>query len=340
MQHIETSILMPDQVSSLSHWEVMKTHDPDRACTHLSSLFRPHKVRDHAHKDAMHFQHSRAELGNFSVNTLSYGKEVTIDARNNPVDSYLVTFTLRGSSEVKQMKNSFTTHPGTVCVLNPSLPLKDHMSKDFKMLIVQIDGNSLREQLSEELGISINQTLEFQPVSSSLTGKATSFARMVKMVCEDLADEHSELQYHQVNRQIERALVSLLLMEIPHTYSDRLKQEIKQPAPYIIRRTEDYIHTHLYERIVLDDLSAVSGVSGRTLQLAFKKYRGVTPMEYVRNYRLDYVRQQLTNRILDKSITQIALDSGFTHLSKFAYYYRERFGELPSETFTKRRFVS
>lgn len=336
---METLMLMPDQVSSLSRWEVMNTHDPDRARSHLSSLFRPHKVQDHAQKDAMHFQHNRVELGGFSVNTLSYGKELTIDARNNLADSYLVKFTLRGSSEVKQHKDSFATHEGTVCVLNPSLPLKDHMSKDFEMLIVQIEGNNLRQQLSEELGISINQTLEFQPVSCSLVGKAAGLARMVKMVCEDLADEHSELQYQQVSRQIERALISLLLMDIPHTYSDRLNQEIKQPAPYIVRRAEDYIHTHLYERIVLDDLSAVAGVSSRALQLAFRKFRGVTPMEYIRNYRLDCVRRLLTNRIIDKSITQIALDSGFTHLSKFAYYYKERFGELPSETFANRRFI-
>jgi AraC-like DNA-binding protein len=213
------------------------------------------------------------------------------------------------------------------------------MSKDFEMLIVQIEGNSLRQQLSEELRMSISQPLEFQAVSCSLTGKAASFARMVKMVCEDLADKHSELQNQQVNRKIERALVSLLLMEIPHTYSDRLNQEIKQPAPYLVRCAEDYIHTHLYERIVLDDLSAVAGVSSRTLQLAFRKFRGVTPMEYIRNYRLDYVRQQLTNRIIDKSITRIALDSGFTHLGKFAHYYKERFGELPSETFANRRLI-
>jgi len=337
---METSMLMPDHILPLSNWQVMNTHDQGRACSHLSTLFRPHKVRDHALKDAMHFQHNRVELGNFSVNTLSYGKEVTIDARNNLVDSYLVKFTLRGSSEVKQHKDSFTTDVGSVCVLNPSLPLKDHMSRDFETLIVQLKGNSLRQQLSEELGMSISQPLEFQAVSRSLTGKTASFARMVKMVCEDMADKHYGLQNQQVNRKIERDLVSLLLMDIPHTYSDRLNQEIRQPAPYLVRRAEDYIHTHLYERIVLDDLSVVTGVSSRTLQLAFRKFRGVTPMEYIRNYRLDYVRQQLTNRIIDKNITRIALDSGFTHLGKFAHYYKKRFGELPSETFANRGSIS
>jgi AraC-like DNA-binding protein len=336
---METSMLMPDQVLPLSQWQVMDTRNPDRACSHLSSLFRPHMVRDHAQSDSMHFQHNRVEMGNISINALSYGKEVTIDARNILADSYLVKFTLRGSSEVIQDKNSFNTHAGTVCVLNPSLPLKDHMSKDLEMLIVQIEGNSLRQLLSEEWGVSIAQALKFQPVSCSLSGRIASFARMVKMVCEDIEDKHSDLQYQRISQQIERTLMSLLLMEMPHTYSDRLNQEIKKPAPYIILRVEDYIHAHLYERIVLDDLSAVAGVSSRALQLAFRKFRGVTPMEYIRNYRLDCVRRLLTTRKIDKSITQIALDSGFIHLSKFAYYYKKRFGELPSETFANRRFI-
>jgi len=32
------------------------------------------------------------------------------------------------------------------------------------------------------------------------------------------------------------------------------------------------------------------------------------------------------------SVTEVALSCGFNHLSKFAKSYRERFGELPSET--------
>lgn len=333
-------MLMPGQVLPLSQWQIMNTHNPDRACAHLSSLFRPHKVRDHVQSDPLHFQHNRVEMGSFSINALSYGKEVTIDARNNLADSYLVTFTLRGSSEVMQHKNAFNTHAGTVCVLNPSQPLKDHMSKDCELLIVQIEGNSLRELLSEELGVPINQALEFQAVSCSLSGKAASFARMVNMVCEDLTDKHSGLQYQRVNRQIERTLVSLLLTEIPHNYSDRLNQEIKNPAPYIILRVEDYIHTNLRERIVLDDLSAITGFSNRTLQLAFKKFRGVTPMEYLRNCRLDYARNLLMKSSIEKSITEIALDSGFTHLGKFANYYKARFGELPSKTYANKRHIS
>jgi transcriptional regulator GlxA family with amidase domain len=33
-----------------------------------------------------------------------------------------------------------------------------------------------------------------------------------------------------------------------------------------------------------------------------------------------------------RTVTDVAIDLGFTHLSKFSKSYRERFGEMPSQT--------
>ena len=63
-------------------------------------------------------------------------------------------------------------------------------------------------------------------------------------------------------------------------------------------------------------------------------------MEYLRNCRLDYARNLLMKSSIEKSITEIALDSGFTHLGKFANYYKARFGELPSKTYANKRHIS
>jgi transcriptional regulator GlxA family with amidase domain len=57
-------------------------------------------------------------------------------------------------------------------------------------------------------------------------------------------------------------------------------------------------------------------------------------MTHVRNRRLERVRAALLTS--EESTSVVALDAGFTHLGRFAAAYRERFGELPSATRSRR----
>jgi AraC-like DNA-binding protein len=53
----------------------------------------------------------------------------------------------------------------------------------------------------------------------------------------------------------------------------------------------------------------------------------------LKRYRLDEARQQLLSpQFSSESVTSIALNCGFLHLSRFAAEYKARFNESPSET--------
>lgn len=94
-----------------------------------------------------------------------------------------------------------------------------------------------------------------------------------------------------------------------------------------------YIRSHIGERIRLADLCRCTHLKSRCLEYGFQELVGVPPMRYVKMLRLDLVRRQLlagTDR--QRSISQIALDAGFTHLSQFAADYKAVFTESPSVT--------
>jgi len=55
-------------------------------------------------------------------------------------------------------------------------------------------------------------------------------------------------------------------------------------------------------------------------------------MRYLRNARFAKVRIALLRAEPDDSVTVIAMACGFTHMSRFALEYRQRFGERPSDT--------
>ena len=70
---------------------------------------------------------------------------------------------------------------------------------------------------------------------------------------------------------------------------------------------------------------------------AVKRYRGMSLHRYLRLWRLWHVRQILlagTN-----SVKASALAFGFWHMGEFSRSYRLQFGESPSDTLAKSRYL-
>ncbi len=55
-------------------------------------------------------------------------------------------------------------------------------------------------------------------------------------------------------------------------------------------------------------------------------------MQYARRVRLERARDTIRATDAGVLISAIALDCGFTHFGRFSRAYKERFGELPSQT--------
>jgi AraC-like DNA-binding protein len=99
----------------------------------------------------------------------------------------------------------------------------------------------------------------------------------------------------------------------------------------------DYIDAHLTEPLTLTRIEEISGMSRRSLQYAFLKRFGCTPMEWVRERRLDWAHRQLAEGLAGVKVIEVALNSGFAHLANFSRRYRQRFGETPSQTLSEGR---
>ena len=95
---------------------------------------------------------------------------------------------------------------------------------------------------------------------------------------------------------------------------------------------ERWLEAHLEGSLTLGDLCRVAGVSRRTLHRLFVRYRGQSPMKHVAARRLARARRRLLESHPDDSVTRVAIECGFPHLSRFAGLYRATYGERPSES--------
>jgi transcriptional regulator GlxA family with amidase domain len=104
-----------------------------------------------------------------------------------------------------------------------------------------------------------------------------------------------------------------------------------------VRAAGELLRRHADEPVSIAALADELGISLRSLQLSFREVFGLSPRELLGRIRLETARERLLAADPSEQVTTIALDCGFTHLSRFAGAYHQAFGERPSETLRRRR---
>jgi AraC-like DNA-binding protein len=105
----------------------------------------------------------------------------------------------------------------------------------------------------------------------------------------------------------------------------------------IVARARSYILDNLEHPLSIDAIAAAAYTSRRTLHRAFNYVLDETPQSYIRKVRLHRIRRHLASdaEILC-TITVVANQWGISELGRFSGWYRDLFGELPSETLARR----
>jgi AraC-like DNA-binding protein len=100
-----------------------------------------------------------------------------------------------------------------------------------------------------------------------------------------------------------------------------------------VERVRCFIHEHLAESMTLADLCRHAHLQARSLEYGFRDLVGLSPFKYIKMLRLGEVRRRLqTSSASQLSVSEAALDCGFSHLSQFAADYKQVFLESPSAT--------
>lgn len=90
-----------------------------------------------------------------------------------------------------------------------------------------------------------------------------------------------------------------------------------------------YVHEHYADSIPVDQLAQAAHISKRACFRLFQDTLHMTPVEYIRDYRLQMACQMLTKT--KESITQIAYNCGLGSSSYFGKLFREKYDCSPTE---------
>lgn len=135
----------------------------------------------------------------------------------------------------------------------------------------------------------------------------------------------------------EESILNFATASLWPSIADELESRPRSATPAAIRSARDYLVERALEPVEIATLAATLGMSMRSLQENFQRYFGLSPRDFILKQRLEIARQQLVNPSTSTSVTDVAVHCGFYDASRFAAKYRDRYGELPSETLRRAR---
>jgi YesN/AraC family two-component response regulator len=95
----------------------------------------------------------------------------------------------------------------------------------------------------------------------------------------------------------------------------------------LVRLATACIHSRYAEAITREDIARQVGISADYLTDCFRKELGITPMTYLRRFRIHRARELLETT--DQSIMQIALQTGFSDGAYFTRTFQREVGMTP-----------
>lgn len=110
--------------------------------------------------------------------------------------------------------------------------------------------------------------------------------------------------------------------------SSRIGLYVKKFENSKIDRIINYINLHYFEPLNLSDAAEHFGVSEAYFSRYFKTQTGSNFINYINDVRTDNAAFEL--RATDKSITNIAVDNGFSTPSVLNRYFRKKYGVTPT----------
>lgn len=308
---------------------LFQSTDLDEARDRVAAVFCPHRldtIGRHAPLQARHHHFAGERL---SLNYIEYGAK-TLIAPGELERFYLLQIPLSGSAAIANGEDRYASTPRAAAVLNPHRATTMIWEAGTRQILVQIDRRALTDHLSAQLGHPADQPLTFSGAMDLSRGAGEALRRMILFLVSEVDAARAPLGAGLMARQVESLLMSGLIEAQAHDYSARLGRVSAAPRPRHLRLAENFIEAHLTQPITLEDVARAAGISPRGLQLAFRQYRGTTPLGFWRDLRLARAHQDLMAG--QGGVTDVALRWGFTHFGRFAEGYRTRYGLTPRDT--------
>lgn len=252
-------------------------------------------------------------------------------------DGYGLTLPASGSLAVYAARRGFVeSTPGGGLMVDSTSVTRTVLGPDTTLNRITVSSSEMHSRLADMVDQPILRRIQFAP-NVSLASPAAQLADTLSRLLHEGVEGHAPLlKYPAALTSLREAIVHLLLEGMPHSYSHQMPQQMSRqthmPSPGHVKRAIDFMAANAARPLRLSDIAMAAGTSVRSLQGGFMRFRGMSPMAYLRTLRLHGVRTELLVAGAGATVSHIAHTWGFPQLSSFSTLYMRAFGERPSAT--------
>ncbi|WP_172329697.1 helix-turn-helix transcriptional regulator [Mangrovicoccus sp. HB161399] len=333
---LEDALLLDATGAPARHRGRTRSRDWDEVEEFCRQVYMPYRVRPlerGARPDATMIP---ARAGRVTMTRFSYGTGIHLDRFDPAAGNILVLNTLQGALRHQCDGGSVATGAGESFVVDCSRAEywldggPDHMQ--FNLTIPHA---AMEETARRWFGFVPDDALWAARVK--IGGPQSAWARLLDYAVRTLAGAGDRPPGGALERHLEETICLELLREWAATAGVRLDGGARAAAPGYVRRAEEIMEAEAREAPVIGDVAQRVGVSARTLSGGFRRFRGISPREFLAARRLEGLRAELETAPPGRTVAEIAADWGFGNFGALAGRYRARFGELPSHTRARAR---
>jgi AraC-like DNA-binding protein len=275
------------------------------------------------------------KIGEVSMVFVSYGSDVTVVSPPNR-RRVLVALPL-GPMGVECGSNSWVTEGPFALHGTQTTRMAPHGG--LGCLIAAVDVGVLESLLASTFGRSIANPMLLsmsEPLKMAAPELMTSIWSSVIEQVDSSPAGHPDAILEQ---GLSGILTSSILTGLSPYISDVLEPKTKFLGPRYVAAAKSYLEQHFSEDISIETVASAVGISARQLTAAFHEHIGKSPVQLLREIRLEKARGRIEASHLPGTTTvaSIAMASGFSHLGRFSAHYAEKYHEQPSETLKRVR---
>lgn len=317
----------------LDRFPLFRSRSADEASALMGNVFSPHRLAMRGQTCDLQLRHNRVRLSQLGINVLTYGAEVEIDPGERG-DFYMLLLPLQGQAITECTGRSATLDAGTMGVLHPRQLTRMNWSPDCEMVLLEVP----RRVLEDVVGQAPHT--EDGGLTLALPRATPSVAAWWQSVLDMTHSLHHFGDQWLAQPGMQQAMEGFLVAGLRMLFNEPERLPVatlplSANSHRALSRAIDYIQAHASDRLTVADIANAACVSPRTLEAAFRRRYDQSPLAYVRGLQLDRVHDSLRKAHLTQrgvQVTDIAMENGFTHMGRFAGYYKKRFGNTPTQT--------
>ncbi|MBI5043364.1 MAG: helix-turn-helix transcriptional regulator [Nitrospirae bacterium] len=232
--------------------------------------------------------------------------------------SYMFALPFNDQTSIKIDGKIITPMYGKIFAMSPNI-LHHELSSDSppRYIVILIDKEFLEGQICQ---YPVTQAAIFRGESYDMAQDLLSLLKKF-MIEADNKMAGSETVLNALSLEICHSIIRSIFNFVHK--NDRISSRME------IDRVIEYLHSHLGEKITVEEMARIANMSSSHFSRVFKKEIRKTPIDYLSQIRIERAKKFLMAG--DKSITEIALECGFNSSAYLSACFYKRYKISPSE---------